>query len=215
MAIKNELGDVVGLIGNLVVYKKNGKQQYRARSAKKRIDNSQAVFDSRNDFKTIMVLIKKFKTLIDHGFKDHKIHRSAYHSALSFNLLNHGYAKNEGGVENLDWFQFSEGNLSNADIVNAAKRSDGKIEISWQGKEKLLAAHNDDNVLTCLWLNDKSLLIVGPEGITRSDGTMILDPGKTKLEGKIEVFIGFKVSPRNYKAGSDRNVSKSRWVGIL
>ncbi len=214
MATKDERGNYKGLVGNTVSYTRNGKEHLRLR-AKGRKDKSKLVFDSRNDFKIIMKLIKKFKPLINNGFKDHKENRSAYHSALSVNRLNYNYAKKESGVENLDWFQFSEGNLSGAAEVVARKTEDGKkVEIIWQGTMQGLTSHKDDRVISCLYSGESNIMLPGPDNVTRDSGRLIIDPGKTSLTGKIEVFIGFTVDPRNYKKGSDRNVSKSKWVEV-
>ncbi len=214
MAIKKSNGELKGTVGPTVHFERNGKQIMRVKTAH-RTDKSQAVFDSRNDFAVIMNLIRKFKRLIDKGFKDHKVNRSAYHSALSVNRLNYNFAKKTTGIENLDWFQFSEGNLSNATEVSAHMTEDGKVEIVWEGTERGLTAHPDDEVVTCIFLNDSFSLYPGPEGVTRSAGRLIVDQGKPRLTGKIEAFIAFRVSNDNYRPGSDRNVSKSRWIGVV
>ena len=125
MAKKTANGSLRGILGPTVHFERNGEEQMRVRPVK-RVDKSQLVFDSRGDFSTLMKLIQQFKKLIDNGFKDHKANRSAYHSALSVNRLNYNFAKKETGLENLDWFQFSEGNLSGAAEVSARKTDDGK-----------------------------------------------------------------------------------------
>ncbi len=214
MATKDERGNYKGLVGNTVSYTRNGKEHLRLR-ARGRKDKSKLVLDSRNDFKIIMKLIKMFKPLIDTGFKDHKKYRSAYHSALSANRLNYNYAMKTGGVEDLEWFKISDGNLSNAEDVSVRRLDGGLFEITWQGTERGLTAHNDDLVFCCISSKESGKMAEGPTDVTRDTGRLIITPSKsTPLTGNLEVFFSFKVSPRNYKPESDRNVSKSKWIGL-
>lgn len=214
MARRKENGTYRGLVGNIILYERNGEQQMRTKSPVRK-DKSRLVINSQDDFRVILKLVLNFKPLIDIGFKDHKVNRSAYHSALSVNRLNYNYAKTVARIDNLGWFQFSEGNLSGAAEVSAIKNDNGMIEIKWQGTEKELTAHDDDRVIACIRFCESGIIILGPDNVKRETGYLIIDPGRSIVTKKIEVFISFTVNMKNYNPGSDRNVSKSRWIGLI
>lgn len=213
MARRKENGTFRGLVGNIILYERNGEQQMRTKSPIRK-DKSKLVINSQDDFRVILKLVQNFKPLIDIGFKDYKVNRSAYHSALSVNRLNYSYAKKIARIDNLGWFQFSEGNLSSAAEVSAVINDNGMIEIKWQGTEKGLTAHDDDKVISCIRNIDSGIILLGPDTVTRDVGIIVFNPVKP-LVSKFEVFISFSVNEKNYNPGSDRNVSKSKWIGML
>jgi hypothetical protein len=213
MARKDAQGYLKGLIGNIILYGRNGEQHMRVKTPA-RNDISQLVVESRNGFTNVLKLVQSFKPLIDIGFKSHTVNRSAFHSAMSVNMLNYNYAKKVSGINSLNWFQFSEGNLSCAANVTAVKTDEGKIEITWQDTQPGLTAHDDDRVISCIWQNDSGKVFAGPDHITRDNGKLVIDPG-IKLTNKVQVFISFAVNEMKYKDRSDRNVSKSKWIGEL
>lgn len=214
MAKRKPNGEFSGLIGNLISYQVNGQSRIRMNSGT-RVDTSELVAEVRSDFRVVMTLLKKVKSFIDIGFKDHTENRAAYHSALSINLKNYKEAQRLGKTDNYGWFGLSYGKLSGAENITATRLADGTIELSWEGTEPGRSFTAKDNAIAYAYLNTSDRFMRGPENVVRSDGKMIIQPGMLKEGEKIDVFLSFTVPNGAYKAKSAKNVSTSQWAGSI
>lgn len=212
MAKRKPNGEYSGLTGNLVFYESNGVGMMRTRP-RSRKDKSALLKSVRSDFGYVVDRVKDLKTVIDIGFKDYKVNSAAYHSAISVNIVNYKEAlRLNKAADNIEWLQVSAGKLSGAETAASSRLENGMIEITWQGTEPGRKHFDSDKVITGVYQKAKGLLL-GPEGVTRKDGKIILDPHKLTNGELMDVFMFFKAEGKNYKKKSESNVSSSQWVG--
>jgi hypothetical protein len=212
MAKRKPNGEYSGLTGGLVIYESNGVGIMRGRP-KKRKDKSALLKTVRSDFGYVVDRVKDLKTVIDIGFKDYKINLAAYHSAISVNMNNYKEALRLNKTDNIEWLQVSAGKLSGAETAASSRMGNGMIEITWQGTEPGRRNFDSDKVITGIYQKAKGQFLPGPEGVTRKDGKIILDPHKLTNGELMDVFMFFKAEGKNYKKKSESNVSASQWVG--
>ncbi len=121
------LGDFSGQLSHFVVYKMYGKTIMRSRPQGRRGPASPALKSAQTDFGQVMNVLRRVKGFVRLGFYDVAQGRSAFHQALSENLLRY-YARGAG--QDMDWLLLSRGGRANAHDLTCSF-GPKEIEVSW------------------------------------------------------------------------------------
>ncbi|HLO91721.1 MAG TPA: DUF6266 family protein [Lentimicrobium sp.] len=211
MAIKKD-GTWHGVTGNISFYKRNGIEVMRL-TPKTKKTISPAFAEAQRHFAFVLNLVKKFKPVVDIGYKDFELPKYPYNIAMSRNLNKYKFARRDNKTENLSWFEFSKGELSNAASFEATLDSDNKFTITWSGTDEWTAHHDDDNLIAVIYNKTKDLAQICADGIIRKAGKSEILLKDTVKGDVLEVFVMFHVHQYKYKAASKENVSDSKWLG--
>ncbi|MBE0650706.1 MAG: hypothetical protein IH595_07670, partial [Bacteroidales bacterium] len=122
------LGDFTGRIGNVIVYKLNGKTVMRIRPAGGKKKPSPKQKQNRDDFTHVMKYMRSLKWIINTGFYDVTNGRFAFHSAFSANLKAYKTAGKPGGLE---WLKLSEGTRTGAENLQIEALDNERFKVIW------------------------------------------------------------------------------------
>ena len=203
------LGNFKGQLGNTVVYEMYGKTVIRSKPAYKRRPAKGALKQAQSDFSRVMKIMQATRSVIRLGFRDVAEGRSAFHTAMSANLVNY---RNSETPEDLRWLVVSQGDRAGALDV-AMEVQDNKATITWGDPEPGKPYSVNDQVML-MAINDKTLQTTDKvQAAKRSEKTaeIVLPPVK---EGEsLLVFITFHNPLEAAAKKSPKNMSVSQWIG--
>ncbi|MBE0651136.1 MAG: hypothetical protein IH595_09875, partial [Bacteroidales bacterium] len=122
------LGDFTGRIGNVIVYKLNGKTVMRIRPAGGKKKPSPKQKQNRDDFTHVMKYMRSLNRTINTGFYDVTNGRFAFHSAFSANLKAYKAAGKPAGLE---WLKLSEGTRTGAENLQIEALDNERFKVIW------------------------------------------------------------------------------------
>lgn len=203
------LGNFKGQLANTVVYEMYGKTVIRSKPAYKRRPAKGALKQAQTDFSRVMKIMQAARSVIRLGFRDVAEGRSAFHTAMSMNLVNY---RNAETPEDLRWLLVSQGDRAGA-LEVTMEVQDTKAIITWGDPEPGKPYKMNDQVLL-LAFNNKTLQTTDKvQAAKRSEkiAEIVLPPVK---EGEsILVFIAFYNPFEALAKKSPNNFSKSQVVG--
>ncbi|MBN2615246.1 MAG: hypothetical protein JXR71_06090 [Bacteroidales bacterium] len=207
------LGDFTGRIGNIIVYKLNGKTVMRIRPNTTKRKPTPRQKQSRDDFTLVMRYMGSLKRVINTGFYDVTEGRFAYHSALSTNLKAY---KAAGRPEGAEWLKLSEGNRAGAEDLQLEVLENNKFRISW-GKPTAGAYENHDDRVFVVALNnsgDRWYRYTEQQNNLRSQGETLMELNFATAPGdEIYFFLFFQDVDGSLRRKDPKNVSASQFVG--
>ncbi len=203
------LGNFKGQLGNTVVYEMYGKTVIRSKPAYKRRPAKGALKQAQTDFSRVMKIMQAARSVIRLGFRDVAEGRSAFHTAMSANLVNYRNAENP---EDLHWLVVSQGERAGALEVTMEVRGD-KATITWGDPEPGKPYKMNDQVLL-MTINDKTLHTTDKvQAAKRSEKIAEIVLPAVKEGENILVFIAFYNPFEALARKSPSNFSKSQVVG--
>ncbi|MEE4177077.1 MAG: DUF6266 family protein [Bacteroides sp.] len=203
------LGNFSGKIGNVVAYEMFGKTVMRSRPSGKRRPAQGALKEAQSDFSKVMKVMQSVRSVVRVGFNPQAMGRSAFHAAMSVNLVNY---RNAANPDDLRWLVISQGERAWAqDVLKTIEGN--KIVVSWGDPEVGKPNSVNDQVML-LALNDTTLENTeNLQAALRKEkrAELILPPAK---EGEnILVFMAFHNPIEAASHKSLENVSDSRLIG--
>ncbi|MBE0637027.1 MAG: hypothetical protein IH598_00730 [Bacteroidales bacterium] len=205
------LGDFSGRIGNIVVYKLNGKTVMRMRPSGSKKKATPGQQQSRDDFSHVMKYMQRLKDVVNTGFYDVTEGRFAFHSALSANLNAYRLA---GKPASAEWLKISEGDRSGAQEVQLEQFEDGTFKITWgQPEEGKKWSATDRVVLAIVNNTGKRISFTPKQSVLRNQGGITFSLLDATPGDELHFFIYFHDADGSLRKKDRRNVSPSQWVG--
>ncbi len=182
------LGDFSGQLGHFIVYKVHDKTVIRSRPVSRRGPVSPALKAAQTDFGQVMNVLRRVKTFVRLGFYDVAQGRSAFHQALSENLLRY---RASAATESLDWLLLSRGGRANAlDVV--CSLGEKQVEVAWGEPQggKPWEAHDQVMLLA---VNTTTLAMAWELSAgRRADGTAKVWLPPATADEQVRVYISFR-----------------------
>lgn len=209
------LGDFTGRIGNLVVYKLNGKTVIRTRPAGRTKKVTPRQKQNQEDFKHVMQFMQSLTKVINTGFYDVTQGRFAYHSAFSANLKAY---KEAGRPTGLEWLKLSEGIRDGAEDLKLESLGENRFKISWGEPSGVGWSGNHDRVFVVAVnkSGDKYHYVnVANAQRHQQEAELNMNSSQCKPEDEIHFFLFFQDVEGSFHKKNLRNVSSSQWVGKI
>jgi len=205
------LGDFTGRIGNIVVYKLNGKTVMRMRPAGGKKKPTPKQKQSRDDFAHVMKYMQSLNQIINTGFYDVTNGRFTFHSALSANLKAY---KEAGKPEGAEWLKLSDGKRDGAEDAHVEPLEGNHFKITW-GKPLVEGWRSNADRVYVVAVNstDKGYHYVQSENAQRKQGEVVLEVLMSEPGDEIYFFIFFQNVSGSLHKKDPRNVSPSQFVG--
>lgn len=210
MAISQQgfFGNFSGRFGNLLVYQVKGKTIVRTAPTTRKDNGTAALKQVRNDFSRVMKIMQAVKPFIRMGFNDVAGNGSAFHSALSANLLVYRQA---AMPDDFKWLMLSRGERAGA-VGLVLSKEDDYARVSWNGVEaQKIFSPNDWALL--LAINTTTLnTTVSIQEAKRNQQWARLKLPEANQDERVQVFIAFQ-DPNGWIRKNEKNTSNSQWAG--
>jgi len=207
------LGDFTGRIGNVIVYKLNGKTVMRIRPAGGKKKPTPKQKQSREDFAHVMKYMQSLNQILNTGFYDVTNGRYAFHSAFSANMKAYLDA---GKPEGAEWLKLSEGKGAGAEELHLEPLEGNLFRITW-GKPlgEGWWSHNDRVFVVAVNSTNELRPFTQSQTALRNQGEATIDVFQSSPGDEIHFFIFFQDVDRSLRRKNPRNVSSSQWVGKM
>jgi len=204
-------GDFSGRIGNLVVYKLNGKTVIRIRPNTTKRKPSELQKQNRDDFAHVMGYIRGLRQIVDSGYYDISEGHYAFHTALSANLK--AYKADERPV-GAQWLKLSEGTRAGAEDLQLEALENNRYRITW-GKAigGYRESRNDRVIVVALNNSDSRHLYSESQTALRGQGATTVDVQVVSPGDEIYFFIFFQDVDGSLRKKNPENVSCSQFIG--
>jgi hypothetical protein len=211
MAYTNEgiLGDFSGKLSHFIVYKAYGKTIIRSRPAGRSGKPSPKLKAAQTVFARVMEVMRPMKWFVRAGFYDVAQGRSAFHQALSENLLRYRAAENPA---DLRWLLLSRGTRAGAQDV-ACSIGEKYVEISWGAPEEGKPWADDDQAMVVATNNTTMLMAGSLSAGRRSQGHARVRRPPTEAGEEVRVYLAFRCALPTPGGKDIENVSESVVVG--
>lgn len=201
-----------GKIGNLVVYRMNGRTVVRTMPAKRKQKPTKGEQRNRNAFRFVMKVMQNAKSVVKIGFAQVAQNRTAFQEAMSVNL--HSYKLDNHAQTIGMWLKISNGTRLGFNNLTVKRVGNGSVKLKWSNELV------DDNT----FLNDGVIaLIIDNESLEtwqsvaecrRHQGECVVTIPQTNQPRMLSVFAyAIHSIPTNRKNPS--HISASQWAGDL
>ena len=204
-------GDFTGRIGNLVVYKLNGKTVIRIRPNTTKRKPTERQKQSRDDFAHVMHYVRSLRQIVDAGYYDVSQGRHAFHSALSANLKAY---KAAGRPEGAEWLKLSEGTRAGAEALQLEPLENNRYRITWgKAMDGYRQSRTDRVVVVALNNSDGHHRYSESQQALRGQGKTTVDVQVVSPGDEIYFFIFFQDVDGSLRKKYPVNVSSSQFIG--
>ncbi len=203
--------DFTGRIGNMVVYKLNGKMVVRSLPAAPVKPPTAMQQQARTGFAHVMQYMQALKPVVSTGFRETARGRSAFHAALSANLKAWREAGRPAGA---GWLILSHGTRAGANDLHLENSAGSRFRITWgdppadkphsAGDRAYVVAVSNSGPAPVYTLNRSS---------RRQDHEAIIAPAGTVPGDHLGFYIFFLDEQGALRKKDPRNVSRSSFVG--
>lgn len=204
-------GAVKGKLNNLVIYQMYGKTIIRTRPAYKRKAATGKLKKSQDDFKVVMKTLRRVKVYLSFGFNEVASGRSAFHTALSQNLLRYREVEEKSPKE---WLQVSAGNRAGALDWQLTQASEGEYMLLWGKEEPDKIFHATDQLMLVLLGREKLRLHQDLYTAKRSESQALIKVPSFMEADIYDCFVCFKSERLSTQKNPDL-ISNSFWVGEI
>lgn len=209
----NIFGDFTGKLGNLVIYKLNGKTVARTKPRPKKDKPTVAQQEARNDFKHVMKLVQTLKPLVHIGFRDVSEGQLMFHTALSVNLKAYRQAGKPAG---LDWLKLSKGMRAGAADLNVMPITENSFEINWgKATDEQNYADHDRVYAVAVFADREQVYYTYSRNAQRSNRSVTLEIQPVSTGTEIHFFVFFMDTEGSLQKKTPVNISDSQWAGSL
>lgn len=203
--------DFTGRIGNLVVYKLNGKTVVRTLPSVPTKPPTALQQQARNDFSHVMKYMQALKPVVSVGYREVARGRSAFHAALSHNLKAYREA---GKPTDAGWLILSDGTRAGASNLHLENSGNNQFRITWGDPPTAKPHSNGDRVYVVAVSNSGPL-----SGYTlnhsshRQDHEVVITLNGIDTGAHLRFFIFFLDEHGALRKKDPRNISRSSYVG--
>lgn len=213
MAISNDplFNRLQGKIGNIVIYQMYGKTVLRAKPSVKRKPAKGLLKESQNNFKFVMQTMKSARLFVVHGFREVAIGRSAFHTALSVNLLRYRQTEDKSYHK---WLQLSAGNRAGTIQSSVQLTEDRKLKIQWDAPEANKPFSNNDRMMFFAICNTQPITICELYTARRDQYQAMVGLPLESQGLEFECFISFRSELPTSNLDPEL-ISDSKWIGNI
>jgi len=189
MAFSQEglLGEFRGRLGNLVIYKMNGKIVMRTRPSTQRGPARGRQKETQDSFARVMTILQPLKSWLKMGFNDLAGGKYVFHKALSENLKRFNAAEEP---DKLRWLVLSMGGRAGAQNL-ALQMIDGLALVTWGDPEPRKPFGDKDRVWLLALNTSTRERIENKRAGQRSDGEAKVKLPQVNEGEELLVFISF------------------------
>ncbi len=201
-------GHLRGRIGNVVVYRMNGKMVVRSRPSVKRKPATGKLKQSQDVFRTVMAKMSSVRMLVNFGFDAVAVNRPAFHAAVSENLNRYRSVPDK---DQRHWLLLSHGSRAQA-TGWACGLSGNYLQLSWGENQASGAAHDSDRLVVFLVQKHGQEALMLPFVARRSDRQAMIELPDTYRNGGCDCFAAFythEAAPKKHASV----ISDSVWAG--
>lgn len=196
-------GAFTGKIGNLVGSTWNGIHYMRSVPAHRKDAKTEKQLAQRQRFRLMTSFLRKFRAVVNIGFKKGTGNMAASNRAMSYNIKNAisgDYPDYEVQYENL---MLSRGELTGSHNASAESGSPGEITLTWKDNSGEGSASPDDMLVVALYNTERETVFYSTEAAERQDESVTLElPGS--YEGTpVEAYIFFVSPDEEWTSDSD------------
>lgn len=200
------LGPFSGKVGNVVGATSNGVHYMRVIPANVRDPKTDKQLAQRQRFGLMTSTLKKFRPVVNIGFRKKTGNTSPANRALSYNLKN--AITGEYPDQEIDYTAFlvARGDLTKAVALSAVSENPGEITFSWTDNSGEGSAKADDAFTVACYDPDEGNILYRIEAAVREDETVSINMPQS-FQGQLVQVYAFFAS----EAGDD--VTDSHYAG--
>ncbi len=201
-------GHLRGRIGNVVVYRMNGKMVVRSRPSGKRKPATGKLKQSQDVFRTVMAKMSAVRMLVNFGFDAVAVNRPAFHAAVSENLNRYRQVPD---TDQRHWLLLSHGTRAQAADWSCGL-SGNHLQVSWGDNQASGASHDSDRLVVFLVQKHGKEALLLPFVARRSDRQAFIDILPSYCNCGCDCFAAFytcETMPKKHPSV----ISDSVWAG--
>lgn len=185
------LGGVSGKVGNIVGYRRKGKDLVRVQAASISDAKTPKQLKQRQKVATVMEFLKPILPFIRIGYKNYAQGRTAYNTATSF-LLKRCLTENEKGETEINYrrVMVSIGFLLPATDATATY-SEHRMTFAWTDNSGTGNAESTDTAMLLVHNKEKGANVYDMNAALRSDGTATLTLPKDWEGDTLVAYLSF------------------------
>lgn len=185
------LGGVSGKVGNIVGYRRKGKDLVRVQAASISDAKTPKQLKQRQKVATVMEFLKPILPFIRIGYKNYAQGRTAYNTATSF-LLKRCLTENEKGETEINYrrVMVSIGFLLPA-MDATATYSEHRMTFAWTDNSGTGNAESTDTAMLLVHNKEKGANVYDMNAALRSDGTATLALPKDWEGDTLVAYLSF------------------------
>jgi hypothetical protein len=211
-ATQGMLGPFKGRLSNLVIYQLHGKTVVRTLPSVKQRPAKGQLKQNREAFARVMKCMQRLKALLHFGFAGEAQGRSAFHTALSYNLKAY---KGSTDVYSGDWLQLSRGRRAGAQDLSVEASGSTHVKVRWGEPTAGLPESGHDLAIAAAVNTTTMQCTLPAPTATRSAGETTLRIPPAKSGETIAVYLVFFNSLDPLPAQPGDPVSNSQLAGRL
>ena len=201
-------GHLRGRIGNVVVYRMNGKMVVRSRPSVKRKPATGKLKQSQEACGAVMAKMSAVRMLVNFGFDAVAVNRPAFHAAVSENLNRYRPVPDK---DQRHWLLLSRGTRAQAAGWSCAL-SGNHLQVSWGANQATGAAHDSDRLVVFLVQPHGKEALMLPFVARRSDRQASVTLPAAFSSSHCDCFAAFythEIAPKKHPSV----ISDSLWAG--
>ena len=205
---KGILGAFSGKVGTVVGATWNGIHYMRSLPTNRQDPKTEKQLAQRERFRLMTSFLRKFRPVVNIGFKHGAGNMAATNRAMSYNIKNAisgDYPDFEIQFENL---VFSRGDLTGGHNVIAESNAPGELTLTWTDNSGDGSAVAEDSVTVVLYSEERDTVFYRIHGAVRQDGSLSLMLPESFQGDTVETYLFF--------AGQGEEVtSDSEYLGSI
>lgn len=206
---KGILGSFKGKIGTVVGATWNGIHYMRSLPDNRKDPKTERQLAQRQRFKLMASFLKKFRPVINTGFKHGAERMAPINRGMSYNIKNAisgAYPDFEVQYENL---VFSRGELTGGHNASAESVTTGELTLSWSDNTDDGSAASTDLMTVVAYSKERDSVFYRKDAAERQSGTVNIVLPDSFQEDTVEVYIFF------VSADEDAFTSDSEYLGSI
>lgn len=183
------LGAFTGKVGNVVGSTWNGVSYMRAVPANVKDPKTPKQLAQRQRFGLVTSFMRKFKPIINIGFKNGSGNMNPLNRASSYNMRNAVGGEYPDQQIEYEQLVLARGDLSKVDDPQATAGGPGEISFSWKDNSGEGSALSDDKVVIIIYNPDRDSVIYHFDLATREDESLTLTLPDSYQDSDVETYL--------------------------
>lgn len=202
------LGAFKGKVGNVVGSTWNGVKYMRAVPVSVKDPKTEKQLAQRQRFGLMTSFMRKFRPVVNIGFRKGAGNMSASNRAASYNIKNAVDGEYPDQEIRFDMLRFSRGDLTGSYNASAVSANTGELTITWADNTGDGSASPDDTLVVSLYSAERDSVFFRVEAAERQDGTVSIALPESYHGDTVETYIFFV-------SADEEQVSDSDYLGSI